>query len=152
MAVEESSSGDATLRNSPLEPHTIGFYKKADGSLPAREYLNALPPKIVAKMRAVIEAVAKAPPLSFAGGGYWESMKGEMNGWFEIRIDGPPNRTHYRMFCLLDYVAIGSQVPLLVLVDGRTKKFRTTLKPAEYAAVKREGDRYWSINPRPLAV
>ena len=30
----------------------------------------------------------------FAGGGYWEAMKGEMTGWFELRVDGP-GRHHY---------------------------------------------------------
>jgi hypothetical protein len=103
-------------------------------------------------MRAVIQAVADAPPPRFSGGGYWEAMKGDMSGWFEVRIDGPPNRTHYRMFCLLDYEAIGIDEPLLVLVDGRCKKFRTTLKQSEYAAIREMGERYWSLNPRPIVI
>ena len=40
-------------------------------------------------MRAVLAQVASAPPKRFAGGGYWEAMKGDMTGWFEVRVDGP---------------------------------------------------------------
>ncbi|CCH73168.1 hypothetical protein BN11_240004 [Nostocoides australiense Ben110] len=47
-------------------------------------------------MRAALIAVASAPPKRFAGGGYWEAMKGEMTGWFEVRVDGP-GRHHYRL-------------------------------------------------------
>ena len=43
-------------------------------------------------------------------------MKGEMKGWFEVRIDGP-KRHHYRLFCLLDYEAQGVERPLLVVID-----------------------------------
>jgi hypothetical protein len=32
-------------------------------------------------MRAALVAVAAAPPKRFAGGGYWEAMKGDMTGW-----------------------------------------------------------------------
>ena len=45
--------------------------------------------------------VAAAPPKRFAGGGYWEAMKGDMTGWFEVGVDGP-RRHHYRLFCRLD--------------------------------------------------
>ena len=55
-------------------------------------------------MRAVLAQVASAPPKRFAGGGYWEAMKGDMTGWFEVRVDGP-RRHHYRLFCRLDYDA-----------------------------------------------
>jgi hypothetical protein len=32
------------------------------------------------EMRAVLAHVAAAPPKRFAGGGYWEAMKGDMTG------------------------------------------------------------------------
>jgi len=44
-------------------------------------------------MRAVLAQVASAPPKRFAGSGYWEAMKGNMTGWFEVRVDGP--RRHH---------------------------------------------------------
>ncbi len=82
-------------------------------------------------MRAALVAVASAPPKRFAGGGYWQAMKGAMTGWFELRVDGP-GRHHYRLFCLLDYDAEGLEKPLLVVIDGRDKPFRTTLSDADY--------------------
>lgn len=101
-------------------------------------------------MRAALVAVATAPPKRFSGGGYWEAMKGEMSGWFELRIDGP-RRHHYRLFCLLDYDAKGEGKPLLVVIDGRDKPFRTTLSDADYAAVRSLGDEFRGRNPRSLA-
>ncbi len=101
-------------------------------------------------MRAALVAVATAPPKRFSGGGYWEAMKGEMSGWFELRIDGP-RRHHYRLFCLLDYDAKGECKPLLVVIDGRDKPFRTTLSDADYAAVRSLGDEFRGRNPRSLA-
>lgn len=77
-------------------------------------------------------------------------MKGDMTGWFELRVDGP-RRHHYRLFCLLDYEAKGVDKPLLVVIDGRDKPFRTALSDADYAAVRLLGDEYRRRNPRSLA-
>ena len=99
-------------------------------------------------MRAVLIAVAAAPPKRFSGGGYWEAMHGEMTGWFEIRVDGPPNRTHYRLYCQLDYEDQGMGKPLLVIVDGRSKPFRTVLSTRDYRAIRRLGDEYHQRQPR----
>jgi hypothetical protein len=101
-------------------------------------------------MRAVLIAVAAAPPKRFSGGGYWEAMKGEMKGWFEVRVDGP-KRHHYRLFCRLDYDAEGRDKPLLVVVSGLDKPFRTTLKDADYASVRALGAEYLARNPRSVA-
>ncbi|TDP97209.1 hypothetical protein EV186_103171 [Labedaea rhizosphaerae] len=102
-----------------------------------------------AKFYAVLNAVAAAPPKRFAGGGAWEAMHGDMTGWFEVRRDGP-GRRHYRLFCLLDYEADGVDKPLLVIVDGRSKPFRTELSPSDYRAVRAFGDEYRKRNPRSL--
>lgn len=101
-------------------------------------------------MRAALVAVAAAPPKRFAGGGYWEAMKGAMTGWFELRVDGP-GRHHYRLFCLLDYDAEGVEKPLLVFIDGRDKPFRTALSDADYSEVRRLGVEYRKRNPRSRA-
>ena len=101
-------------------------------------------------MRAALVAVAAAPPKRFSGGGYWEAMKGDMTGWFELRVDGP-RRHHYRLFCLLDYEAKGQDKPLLVVIDGRDKPFRTTLSASAYSDVRKMGDEYRCHNPRSLA-
>jgi len=61
---------------------------RENGSIPAKEFLDGAPSKVAAHMRAVIVAVAAAPPKRFAGGGLWEAMHGDMTGWFEVRVDG----------------------------------------------------------------
>lgn len=105
-------------------------------------------------MLAVLTQVAAAPPKRFAGGGYWEAMGRkhgtDMTGWFEVRVNGP-QRHHYRLFCLLDYDAINRDKPLLVIVDGRGKPFRTELAAKEYEAVKALGVEYRSRPQRSLA-
>lgn len=101
-------------------------------------------------MRAVLAEVAAAPPKRFAGGGYWEAMKGEMTGWFEVRVDGP-RRHHYRLFCRLDYAAQGRAKPLLVVICGLGKPFRTQLSEADYRHVRDLGREYLDRNPRSLA-
>ncbi len=95
-------------------------------------------------------AVAAAPPKRFAGGGKWERMHGDMQGFYEVRVDGP-GRHHYRLFCLLDYEAVSRDKPLLVVIDGRDKPFRTTLNSDDYAAVRTLGEEYRKRNPRSLA-
>lgn len=133
----------------PTDAHDVTYYVDEDGDAPGRDYLNSVPPKIAARLRAVVAAVAAAPPIRFSGGGLWEAMHADMTGWFEVRVNGP-GRMHYRLYCLLDYAAQGVDKPLLVIVDGRTKPFGTTLTAGEYAAVRVLGDRYWQTQPRPL--
>jgi hypothetical protein len=70
-------------------------------------------------MRAVLVQVAAAPPKRFAGGGYWEAMKGEMTGWFEVRV-----------------------------ICGLSKPFRTQLSDADYERVRDLGREYLARNPR----
>ena len=139
---------------SPDDAHEIVYFKRHVSDDPdraelGRDALRSWPASARAKAYAVLIAVATAPPKRFAGGGYWEAMKGEMGGWFEVRIDGP-KRHHYRLFCLLDYEAKGQDKPLLVVVDGRDKPFRTTLSDADYAEVRAMGKEYLNRNPRAI--
>jgi hypothetical protein len=115
-------------------------------AVPGREFLNSCPVKVRATMRAVLAQVAAAPPKRFAGGGYWEAIKGAMTGWFEVRVNGP-KRHHYRLFCRLDYDA----KPLLVVICGLDKPFRTQLSDADYRQVRDLGAEYLRRNPRSLA-
>lgn len=119
-------------------------------SIPGREALNTYPTKVRATMRAVLTQVAAAPPKRFAGGGYWEAMKGSMTGWFEVRVNGP-GRHHYRLFCRLDYEASKRAKPLLVVITGLDKPFLTTLSDADYRGVRALGDEYLARNPRSVA-
>jgi hypothetical protein len=134
------------------DTHSVVYFKRHqddDPSRPApgRNFLRSCPPKVRATMFSVLAAVAAAPPKRFSGGGYWEAMHDDMTGWFEIRVDGP-KRHHYRLFCRLDYEAAEVDKPLLVVIDGRSKPFRTTLSDAEYAEVRSYGDEYFKRNPR----
>jgi hypothetical protein len=124
-------------------------------STPGRDFLLSCPATVRAKFRAILIAVATAPPYRFAGGGYWEAMHGDMAGWFEVRVDGPKpgrgkGRHHYRLFCLLDYEAKNVEKPLLVVVTGMDKPFRSKLAASDYVAVRSRGDEYRARNPRSL--
>jgi hypothetical protein len=135
------------------DPHDVVFFRRHGDDdrhqrTPGREFLNACPIKVRATMRAVLAEVAAAPPKRFAGGGYWEALRGEMSGWFEVRVDGP-SRHHYRLFCRLDYQAQGVDKPLLVVViDGRDKPFRTVLADRDHRAIRALGEEHLARNPR----
>lgn len=144
------------VKPSSDDAHEIVYLRRhpdddPDTSMPGKSALDSFPVTVRARMRAVLTAVASAPPKRFSGGGYWEAMHGEMTGWFEVRVDGPPNRTHYRLFCLLDYNATGREKPLLVVVDGRSKPFRTTLSASDYRSIRDLGDEHKRHNPRSVA-
>ena len=49
-----------------------------DRGVPAMEFFDSLPAKVVAEFQAVLDAVADAPPPAFSGGGKWEAMHDEM--------------------------------------------------------------------------
>lgn len=168
MSPDSRSRRRSTGRRGPATPpirrgpssddaHEIVFFRRVTlddpgGRIPGREALNSYPVKVRALMRAVLTEVAAAPPKRFAGGGYWEAMRGEMAGWFEVRVDGP-GRHYYRLFCLLDYEALNSVSgkPFLVVVAGLDKPFRTVLSAADYAAVRKLGNEYLARNPRSIA-
>jgi hypothetical protein len=140
---------------SPDDHYEIAYFQRhaqddPATTIPGQEFLNACPPTIRARFRAVAIAVAAAPPHRFAGGGKWEAMHGEMAGIYEIRADGPPGLTHYRLFCVLDVHAKGHG-PLLVILDGERKPLRTEMPAKVYAQVRRHRDEYLSRNPRSLA-
>lgn len=135
------------------DPHEIVYFRRhveddPAQAAPGREALESFPVGIQAKLTAALVAVASAPPKKFSGGGYWEAMRGDMAGWFAVRVDGPPNRTHYRLFCLLDYEADSVDKPQLVVVAGKKKAFRTVFSPADYQQIRDLGSEYLARNPR----
>lgn len=146
----------AKTKASSDDAHEIVYFKRhkdddPSEAIPGREFLQkSCPAGVRAKFAAILVAVAAAPPKKFAGGGKWEAMKGDMTGWFEARVDGPQRR-HYRLYCRLDYEAQGRDKPLLVVIAGLEKPFRTTLREADYKAVRELGDEYFSRNPRSVA-
>lgn len=132
----------------PNDPYRVVFYApEANTTSPGEDFLNSCPSGIRGRFLTLLVEIAKAPPFRFRGGGLWEAMHGDMTGWFEIRVDS--NRSsHYRLFCVLDQVALNYQEHLLVVITGRTKKYRTTLAANEYRKIKKLGDEYFSRNPR----
>lgn len=82
-------------------PWGVVYYKTADGRVPADGFLDRCPDKVEATILAVLEAVRRAPPPAFSGGGKWEAMHGTMGGYYEIRVTGP-GRRQYRLFCRLE--------------------------------------------------
>lgn len=143
------------IRPSSDDHHEIVYFRRhreddVSETIPGREFLASCPPKVRATMRAVLIAVATAPPKRYSGGGYWEAMKGDMSGWFEVRVDGP-KRYHYRLFCLLDYEASDHDRPLLVVVAGLAKPFKAALSLSDYARVRALGVEYRTRNPRSVS-
>jgi hypothetical protein len=137
------------------DPYEIVYFRRHKGddpsrAMPGREFLASVSLRIRAQFDAIVIAVAKAPPHKFAGGGKWEAMHGAMNGLYEVRVDGPPNRTHYRLFCLLDTKA-RDRGPLLVILDGESKPFRTEMPERVYRRVRGYRDEYLARQPRPTA-
>ncbi len=128
--------------------HEIIYYVDPARNIPAQEFLQMAPKKVFSLMTTVAAAVAEAPPKRFSGGGYWETMKGSMAGWFEIRVDGPGKKLHYRLFCVLDYWAIGIDGPLLVLVAGLVKPIDTVFTEKQYALIREMSKEYFGNNPR----
>jgi hypothetical protein len=118
-------------------------------AVPGRSFLAGCPTKVQAMMKAVLMAVAAAPPPAFSGGGKWEAMHGDMSGFFEIRVDGP-QRHHYRLFCVLerDGAKVGLAGPSIVVIAGKDKPFRTQLSAQEYGHVRELGDEYRRRSPR----
>lgn len=146
-----------SARPSPDDAHEVVYFARRPTddpkqSVPGREFLKEIcPPKVRALMMTILREVASAPPHRFVGGSYWEAMHGTMTKWFEIRVDGPQRKMHYRLFCRLDYEAAGSSVPRLVVITGLVKRLQTTFSEDEYAAVRALGDEYFATPERSIA-
>lgn len=134
----------------------IVYYATQGGKVPAEEFLDACPAKIDARFAAVLEAVRKAPPPQFSGGGYWEAMHGDMGGYYEIRLTGP-GRRQYRLFCLLDNGSPeelskrGFAQPQIAAITGMVKASATKFSNRDYAKVRRLGSDYLKQLPRCIA-
>jgi len=139
-------------------PWNVLYYRNVDDSVPALDFLRACPRSVRATMLAVLDAVAAAPPPRFSGGGLWEAMHGDMHGYYEVRKGGPPSRTQYRLFCLLENPADegelrrrGLSQPAIAVVTGLAKPWMTTLSPADYADVRAVGSAHLAQFPRRIA-
>jgi Txe/YoeB family toxin of Txe-Axe toxin-antitoxin module len=111
-------------------PWGVVYYRTADNRVPADEFLDRCPDKVEATILAVLEAVRRAPPPAFSGGGKWEAMHGTMGGYYEIRVTGPQ----------------------IVVINGMDKPVGQLFSDADYRRqVRRLGDDYCATLPRPIA-
>jgi Txe/YoeB family toxin of Txe-Axe toxin-antitoxin module len=131
-----------TAGRNPPKPWSIHFFQRdkaddADRTVPAMAFLDSIPTKVAAKIHAVLDAVAAAPPPSFSGGGKWEAMHDDMAGYFEIRVQG--GGMNHRLFCILERDAEDLGGSSIVCLDGLSKPPRTAAHPRDYQRVKRYG-------------
>src|SRR5437762_2425983 len=111
----------------------ILYYRTSSGDVPGLQFLmgTGCPTNVRATIFAVLDAVADSPPPRFSGGGMWEAMHGDMAGFYEVRKQGAPNRTQYRLFCLLDNADAaglkkrGLARPAIVVITGMSKPWLT---------------------------
>ncbi len=75
----------AASRSAPWRIHSFQRHAMDDTNrrVPGREFVLACPETVRAMMLAVLKAAAaaEAPPPMFSGGGKWEAMHGDMNGF-----------------------------------------------------------------------
>lgn len=139
----------------PTKTWAIRFFRRhpADDSTeesPAARFLRECPPSVATDLLSILDAVALSPPPSFSGGGMWESMHGDMAGFFEARTRGPGRRL-FRLFCLLERDVLGLQRPAIVVIAGMAKPVGSAFSRQEYERVRRLADEYRSRTPRSLA-
>ena len=101
-----------------------------DRNVPAMEFFDSLPAKVVAEFQAVLDAVADAPPPAFSGGGKWEAMHDEMAGFYEVRVQGAG--MNHRLFCVLERAAGDLGGPSIVVIGGLSKPKRSPADPKDY--------------------
>ena len=121
------------------EPWRIHFFQRhsdedASALVPAIEFLASVPTNTAAEIHAILDAVAKAPPPAFSGGGKWEAMHGEMAGIYEVRVTS--RGANHRLFCLLVRTAEQVSEPSIVCLGGLTKPVRSPAQPRDYALIR----------------
>lgn len=114
-------------------PWLIHFFEQSSNVVPTLVFLDALPDKVVAKIQAILDAVAEAPPPAFSGGGKWEVMHGAMSGIYEVRVQGAGQ--NHRLFCLLERDASDLGGSAIVCLGGLSKPRREAADPKDYEQI-----------------
>lgn len=130
---------------SATPPWRVHFFQRAAGDDPSRgvpaiDFFETLPLKVATEIHAVLDAVAAAPPPSFSGGGKWEVMRGDMSGYFEVRVQG--GGMNHRLFCILERDAEDLGGSSIVCIDGLSKPRREAADPRDYGRVRRYADEF----------
>lgn len=138
------------LSDTPWLIHYFQRLRQDDRSraAPARDFLESCPSEVKAHLRAVLTAVAEAPPPRFSGGLQWHAMHDDMKGYFEARDRF--GSWLYRVFCILERngADVGLGGPSIVLITGMRKPNESTFTKRDYASVRSLGDEYRSRTPR----
>lgn len=135
----------------------VVFYRDAQGNVPADDFLDDCPANVRARLMAVLDAVAEAPPPQFSGGGQWEAMHGDMGGYFEVRSQGA-KREQFRLFCILENPDAhelrrrGLARPAIAVITGMRKPWMTAFSARDYDHVRALGNDYLGTVPRRVAV
>ncbi len=82
----------------------------------------------------MLDAVAEAPPPSFAGGEKWEAKHGDMAGFYEVRVQG--HGRNHRLFCLLIRDAADLEGSPIVCLGGLSKPRRQPAEARDYARIR----------------
>lgn len=127
------------------DPWLIHFFQRhpdddPNRTVPAIEFFDRLPTKLVAEFQAVLDAVAEAPPPAFSGGGKWEAMHDEMAGFYEVRIQG--GGMNHRLFCVLERDAADLGGSSIVVIDGLSKPKRSAADPKDYRRARKIRDEF----------
>jgi Txe/YoeB family toxin of Txe-Axe toxin-antitoxin module len=101
---------------------------------PRIEFLSSLPPKTAAEFHAILDAVAKAPPPAFSGGGKWEAMHGDMAGIYEARVTS--RGANHRLFCLLLRTSERLDGSSIVCLGGLSKPVRSPAQSRDYTRIR----------------
>ena len=126
-------------------PWLIHFFQRAEAddaheAVPALDFFETLSVKVAAEIHAVLDAVAAAPPPAFSGGGKWEAMRGEMAGFYEVRVQG--GGANHRLFCLLERDADDLGGSSIVCLGGLTKPRRQPADPRDYRRIRQYRDEF----------
>jgi hypothetical protein len=126
-------------------PWKIQYFQRhadddANEACPTKEFLDSLPNEVVAELRAILEAVAEAPPPSFSGGGKWEVMNGAMAGFHEVRVSR--KGTNYRLFCILVRDPTEFEGPAIVCIGGLSKPLRSAARDRDYRLIRDYKEEY----------
>lgn len=134
----------------------IVFYNPPNLADAPLTFLDACPTGVRAKLVAVLDAVAAAPPPRFSGGVMWEAMRGDMSGYCEVRTSGP-GREQFRLFCILENPMApaelqrrGLRTPAVAVITGMRKPWKTAFAERDYARVRDLGAAYLSQYPRKI--